>query len=109
VRPLRDPAAARDIDGRDEHQRAGGEDFLGHAGMRGAIEPALRQRHVSRRRHEFTELRIGHLVAIDPEAFKAHNVREALLRSVALEPMMKVPPRMKTIPAVPLSSDGRPE
>ena len=52
--------------------------------MRCRVEPALGQRHVSRRRHEFPELRVGHLVAIDPKAVDAHGVGEALLRTMAL-------------------------
>jgi hypothetical protein len=52
--------------------------------MRRRVEPALGQGHVSRRRHEFAKLRVGHLVAIDPEAVDAHGVGEALLWTVAL-------------------------
>src|SRR5262245_158506 len=52
--------------------------------MRRGVEPALGQRDVSRRRYEFPELRVGHLVAIDPEAVDAHGVGEALLRPLAL-------------------------
>jgi hypothetical protein len=82
--PLRDPAAARDIGGRDEHHRPGSQQLLGHARMGRRVEAALRQRDVSRRRHEFAKLRIGHLVAIDPEAVDAHDVAESLLRPLAL-------------------------
>jgi hypothetical protein len=82
--PLRDPTAARDVGGRNEHHRARSEQFFGHAGMRRRVEPALGQGHVSRRRHEFPKLRVGHLVAIDPEAVDAHDVGEALLRPMAL-------------------------
>src|SRR5262245_8136206 len=52
--------------------------------MRRRVQPALGQGHVSRRRYEFPELRVGHLVAIDPEAVDAHGVGEALLRPMAL-------------------------
>src|SRR5262245_9631603 len=52
--------------------------------MRRRVQPALGQGHVSRRRYEFPELRVGHLVAIDPEAVDAHGVGEALLRPLAL-------------------------
>ena len=55
-----------------------------HAGMRRRIEPALRQRDISRGRHEFPKLRVGHLVAIDPEAVDAHDMGKALLRPMAL-------------------------
>src|SRR5207247_9309428 len=41
-------------------------------------------RHVSRRGDEFPKLRVGHLVAIDPEAVDAHGVRQALFRPMAL-------------------------
>src|SRR5262249_45012287 len=82
--PLRDPAAAADIGGRDEHHGAGSEQLPGHAGMRCGVEPALGQRHVSRRRHELPELRVGHLVAIDPKAVDTHHVGEALLRPLAI-------------------------
>src|SRR5215472_13208313 len=82
--PLRDPAAARDVSGLDEHHGAGNEQLVGHAGIRRGIEPALGQGHVSRRRDEFAKLRVGHLLAIDPEAIDAHGVGEALLRPLAL-------------------------
>src|SRR5262249_5423305 len=81
---LRDAAAAGDIGGLDEDHRAGNEQLLGHAGMRCRVETALGQSHVSRRRDEFAKLRVGHLVAIDPEAIDAHGVGEALLRPMAL-------------------------
>src|SRR6516165_2618230 len=84
LEPLRDAAAARDIGRRDEHHRAGNEQLPGHAGVRRGIEPSLGQGHVSRRRDEFAKLRVGHLVAIDPEAVDAHGVREAFLRTMAL-------------------------
>src|SRR5262249_15485697 len=83
LEPLRDAAAARDIGGRDEHHRAGNEQLLGHAGMRRRVQPALGQGHVSRRRYEFPELRVGHFWEIDPEAVDAHGVGKASLRTMA--------------------------
>src|SRR5215475_2559922 len=84
LEPLGDPAAARVSCGLDEDHRAGNEQLLGHAGMRCRVETALGQGHVSRRRHEFAKLRVGHLMAIDPKAVDAHGVGEALLRPMAL-------------------------
>jgi hypothetical protein len=82
--PLRDAATARDIGGLDEHHRAGNEQFLGHAGMGRWVHTALGQGHVSRRRDELAKLRVGHLVAIDPETVHAHDMGETLLRTMAL-------------------------
>jgi hypothetical protein len=66
------------------NHRAGNEQLFGHAGMRRRLDSSLGQRHVSCRRHKFPELRIGHLVTIDPEFIEAHNMSEPLLRPVAL-------------------------
>jgi hypothetical protein len=84
LEPLSDPAAACDIGRRNKHHGPRSEQLLRHAGMRRRIEPALRQRDVSRGRHEFPKLRVGHLVAIDPKAVDTHGVSESLLRPMAL-------------------------
>jgi hypothetical protein len=77
------PPLATSVGGTNTNE-PGNEQLLGHAGMCRRVEPALRERHVSRGRYEFPKLRVGHLVAIDPEAVDAHEVREALLRPMAL-------------------------
>ena len=82
--PLRDPAAAPHVGRRDENDRARNEQLLGHVGMRLGIEPALGQRAVAGGVDELLELRVRHLVTVDPEAVDAHDMGEALLRLMAL-------------------------
>ena len=53
-------------------------------GMRLGIEPALGQREVAGGIDELLELRVRHLVTVDPEAVDADDVGEALLGLMAL-------------------------
>ena len=48
------------------------------------VEPALGQRDIARRVDELLELRVRHLVTVDPEAVDAHDMGEALLGLMAL-------------------------
>ena len=48
------------------------------------VEPALGERPVAGRVDELPELRVRHLVPVDPEAVDAHGMDEAFLRLMAL-------------------------
>ena len=52
--------------------------------MRLGVEPALGQGAVAGGIDELLELRVGHLVTVDPEAVDAHHMGEALLGLMAL-------------------------
>ena len=68
----------------DEDDRARNEQVLRHVGMRLGIEPALGQRDVAGGIDELLELRVRHLVTVDPEAVDADDMGEALLGLMAL-------------------------
>ena len=89
--PLRDAAAARDFRRRDKDHRARNEQVLGRAGMRLGVEPALGERPITGRVNELPELRIRHLMTVDPEAVDAHGMNDAFLRLMALRTHFEFP------------------
>jgi len=82
--PLRAAAAAVDLHGLNEEGGARREQILAGAWVRPRIEPALGERNVVGRRDEAGELRVRHLVAIDPESGDADDMREAFFRLLAV-------------------------
>jgi hypothetical protein len=80
---LRDFAAA-DIAWLGKHHRPWSEKLLGQSGICLGVKPALGERGVTGRVDELLELRVRHLVTVDPEAIDPRNMREALLGLMAL-------------------------
>ena len=62
----------------------GSEQVLGHVGMGLGVEPPLGQRAVAGGLNELLELRVRHLVTVDPKAVDADDMGEALLGLMAL-------------------------
>ena len=76
--------------------------------MRLRVEPALGERPVTGRVNKLPELRIRHLMTVDPEAVDAHGMNDAFLRLMALRTHFEFPPGMNIMPAVSPSPVGRP-
>src|SRR3954447_3045617 len=89
--PLRDAAAAGDFCRGDKDHRARNQQVLGRAGMGLGVEPALGERPVTGRVYELPELRIRHLVTVDPEAIDAHRMDDAFFPLMTLRTHFECP------------------
>ena len=77
--------------------------------MRLGIDSALSKRLVARRLDKFRELRVRHLVPVDPETIDLDDWLKRSSGRCRSEPMTKLPPLTKTMPALLPSSCGSPE